>query len=47
MKSTRLYIQQGPPLLAAASTRVPAWQREAGHAMAAVICHLIQIPDEI
>ena len=45
VKSTRHYIQQGPALLAAVSTRIPAWQREAGHLMAQVVCEVVRIPD--
>ena len=45
VKSTRHYVQQGPALLAAVSTRIPAWQRESGHLIAQAICHLVRIPD--
>ena len=45
MKSTRQYIQQGPALMAAASTRIPRWQRESGHHFGNAICDLIEVPD--
>ena len=47
MKSTRHYIQQGPALMAAISTRVPRWQREYGHHVARAIWAFVRIPDEL
>jgi hypothetical protein len=47
LKSTRHYIQQGPALMVAATTRIPRWQRELGNFMAAAIRLYINIPDEI
>ena len=47
MASTRHYIQQGPALMAAASTRIPRWQREYGHHLGGVVSRFIYIPDEL
>ncbi len=47
IKSTRHYIQQGPALMAAVSTRIPRWQRELGHFQAWCVRYYITIPDEL
>ena len=47
MQSTRHYIQQGPALMAAVSTRVPRWQREFGHLLGLNVLYFLRIPDEL